>query len=242
MKLFLDIETKPDPNPEAKTRISAQLKPPANLKKPESIAKWWDESSLLEIDRLWRRTALDGSYGELLCIGWAWLDPALDSFNDHVVRVLSRNGFSENMLLECFYDALNVALKYHKRSEYNVTVIGHNIGFDLRFLYQRTVVNAITPSVRLPTDHFWNSERSYCTMEGWTGSKGYVSLRELANILKIPHHKDAITGSDVWDMWLQNPASVESYCQQDVALTRAIYYRQMMKPYPTCSISESTQD
>ena len=42
MQLIFDIETIPSQHPDAKAQARASIKPPGTLKKPESIAAWWD--------------------------------------------------------------------------------------------------------------------------------------------------------------------------------------------------------
>ena len=45
MQLIFDIETIPSQHPDAKAQARASIKPPGTLKKPESIAAWWESEA-----------------------------------------------------------------------------------------------------------------------------------------------------------------------------------------------------
>lgn len=69
MNLFIDIETIPSQHPEALAAVRAGLKPPATLKKPESIAAWWESEADTATAETWRKQALDGgTQGEIVSI------------------------------------------------------------------------------------------------------------------------------------------------------------------------------
>jgi hypothetical protein len=72
MKIFLDLETIPDQAPGALEAIRATIKPPANYSKPDTIAKWMSDNGPLEADKQWRKTALSGTSGQIICIGFSF--------------------------------------------------------------------------------------------------------------------------------------------------------------------------
>ena len=71
MRTFLDIETLPSLAPDARELARAGVKPPANYKKPETIAEWWKTEGETAAETVWRKGALDGAVGELCAVGFA---------------------------------------------------------------------------------------------------------------------------------------------------------------------------
>ena len=71
MKLYFDIETIPTTNQAITDKIRAEISAPANYTKPESIAKWFEENAESAYQEKYRKTALDGLYGEIISIAWA---------------------------------------------------------------------------------------------------------------------------------------------------------------------------
>ena len=60
MNLYLDIESIPSQHPDALAQVRAAIKPPATLKKPESIAAWWASEADAAAQEAWRKQSLDG--------------------------------------------------------------------------------------------------------------------------------------------------------------------------------------
>jgi len=214
MNLYLDIETIPDQRPGAMDRVIADLKPPGNIKKAESIDKWWQTKSQEVADEAWRKTALDGGRGHVWCICWA-----IEA--NHVRVVSQQDQGSERGVLTAFNAALNDVPIEH--------VIGHNLRrFDLRFLFHRSAILR-TP---LPLDVVEAvgerySTRVIDTMEMWSGggAHDYVSLDALADMFGI-EMKAEIDGSKVWDAIRDGkPELVIEHCTEDVEVTRAVHQR-----------------
>ena len=132
--IILDIETIPATAPHIADYIAATIKPPGTIKLPASIEKWHKESKQEAIEEAIAKTGLDGAFGQVVCIGY----DLHDSGNPDAVY-----GLDEVELLTRF----NAALDTIPHNMHNATtVVGHNIsGFDLRFLWQRYVVNGIRP-------------------------------------------------------------------------------------------------
>jgi len=111
-KLFLDIETIPAPD-----------------KYREYFKEKYDKQFVQKEDfeTFFRRSALDGNFGRILCIGYA-------KDNERIDIIYSKR---EKEILEKFWDiAKNVDL-----------FIGHNVmDFDLRYIYKRSIINAVRPS------------------------------------------------------------------------------------------------
>ena len=61
IKLFLDIETLPGEE-SLRDDIAAEVKPPANITKTETLKKWEEEQKLAKVEEEYRKTALGGGF------------------------------------------------------------------------------------------------------------------------------------------------------------------------------------
>ena len=71
MNIYIDIETIPAQRPDVLEEITATIKPPATYKKAESIAEWMKSEAPVAIDEAYRKTGLDGAYGQVCVVGLA---------------------------------------------------------------------------------------------------------------------------------------------------------------------------
>lgn len=213
MNLFLDIETIPIQAPGALEEIRATIEPPGNISKPESIAKWMAENADAKAEDLWRKTALDGTQGEIVTIGFA-------GYRDDVCTAYRGFGTSEGDLLQNAFDAM---------AQYDldgVRVVGHGVGFDVRFLFQRAVILGIKPPFSLPVDRRYNDDRMFCTMLAWAGWGNRISLADLCAALGITVKSNGLDGSLVWDyIKAGRQEEVAAYCAEDVEAVRQVFYR-----------------
>lgn len=155
-----------------------------------------------------RGTSFDGAFGRVLCIAYA--------INDGPTEVICHPD-NEKATLESFWNLAKDADLF----------IGHNIfGFDLKFLYQRSVVLGIKPSRELSFAKF-RSFPIYDTMHEWSHwTDKSVGLEHVALALGIPTPKEGIDGSQVYDFYQAGKVKeICDYCQRDVATTRAVYKR-----------------
>ena len=247
--LTLDIETIPAQRPDVLAEISydkqsslvhalAAVKPPGNYKKQETIDEWMlneapkaaqalRDAFAADVDAAYRKTGLDGSFGQICVIGFA--------LDDDAPRAIWDLDWShpecEVNLLAAFYCELTD--KIQAKHERAMTVVGHNVaGFDLRFLVQRSIVNGVRPH-RVIASAFqakpWESDKVFDTMIQWggIGAKAGGSLDKLCKALSIPTPKGGdITGATVWDaVQAGRIAEVAEYCKRDVAATRAVHKR-----------------
>lgn len=152
-------------------------------------------------------TSVDGSFGRILCIGYA-------INNDPVDIIYSEN---EKEILEKFWTiAKDMSL-----------FVGHNIlDFDLRFIYQRSIVNGVRPSVELNFARYRNFP-IYDTMREWVKwANVMIGLEHVALALGIPTPKDGIDGSQVYSFYQKGKVQdILEYCKRDVEVTRAVYKR-----------------
>lgn len=218
MIVTVDIETLPDLREGAKAAIQAGIKPPGQYKKAESIAEWLRENAEPEAERLWRKTALDGSSGQLACVGFA--------VEDDEPRVLVRGEAGEADLLARFYAAMWEALQDRNSHPGAVVWCGHHVGFDLRFLFQRSAILGVKPSVDLR--HQERPGRNIeCTMTLWSGYGGTIGLHALCEALGVPSPKaEGVDGSQVYDLWTAGKfEDIAAYCRRDVEATRECFKR-----------------
>lgn len=245
MNIYLDIETIPDQNPKAFETILAETK--ANFKAPSDLTKEraaadmritdkdeikytskaamierWErematEKAVETADNKYRKTALNGGYGQVCVIGYA-----IDDEEPQTLYIDGEHITNETDLLLAFNDRLKNQMTGQPRS--GIRIIGHNIEFDMRFLFHRFVVNQIKPKINLQYSRY--SENTADTMQMWAGMGNRISLAELCAILDIPSPKDGIDGSKVWDFVKDGKINeVAAYCARDVAATREAYRR-----------------
>ena len=105
--------------------------------------------------------------------------------------------------------------------------VGHNIlDFDLRFIYQRSIIHGIKPSREIPFARFRNSP-IYDTMHEWSKwGREHVSLDALSKALGIPSPKENLDGSKVYPYYRAGRLpEIIDYCKRDVESVRAVYRR-----------------
>ena len=212
--LFLDIETTYTISSRVQDYIAAKVKPPANMSRPDTIAKWEAESKPDAVKEAVAKSALNGGYGYIVAIGYA--------VGDQEPTVLQVQGqVTERDILRQFFQ---LAAEEGAMPE----LVGHNLlGFDLPFIIHR----AIQHGLRLP---FWFpnrrnikpwSNRVFDTMLVWAGDKGRISLDELAFVLGI-EVKPTIKGEDVPRLfWDQKFQQIAEHNREDVRVVQAIYRR-----------------
>lgn len=246
--LYIDIETIPAQRPDviAEIRASQEAKLAAeieSLKAPsnygtEAAAKWVSAKTEAlrasfdaDVDEAYRKTGLDGAYGQVCVIGWA--------INGGPVKT-HQSIVSEASLLSEFHHALDSEIK--TSAIFNTCVIGHNVaGFDLRFLSQRSIINGVRPHaviVRAAQAKPWESEKVFDTMVQWAGVGGRISLDKLCKALGIKTPKGDITGATVWDaIQAGRIDDVARYCAGDVDATRQAHLRMTYQSAPATELA-----
>jgi hypothetical protein len=221
VNIVLDIETIPVQRDDLRADLAAAVKPPATLKKAESIAAWQkDERPTAEAEAV-ARSSFDGAYGQVCCIGWAIDDEPPQSL---VVDNLSAE--EEGRILASWFTAIRAAHNLSGTAGRRPTFIGFNhISFDLPFLWKRAVVHNVKPPIWWPNDAKPWSDHVYDCMVAWAGPKDRISMDRLCKVLGIPG-KSGVSGADVWPMAQEGQWSeIAAYCRDDVARTRAIHRR-----------------
>jgi predicted PolB exonuclease-like 3'-5' exonuclease len=221
-KIHIDLETIPSQKPGELERIRNAIKPPGTISKKETIDKWYAESADIAAMEQYRKQSFDGLYGEIISIAWAIDDAAINV-------VYRKNEESEALLIKTFFDSITDLTDFHGNRIFISTWVGHYItGFDLRFLWQRCVVNGIRPSVPIPYDAKpWDS-KVFDTKVAWTGLGNYSGAGKLNDIAKAfgLEGKGDLDGSKVYDYWLSGRIDeIAEYNMHDVEMCRAIYKR-----------------
>lgn len=153
-------------------------------------------------------TGLDGAFGRICCISYA--------IDDGPTQSLFGN---EKEIIERFWEAAkNVSL-----------FVGFNVmDFDLRFIYQRSVIHNTKPTQDLSFARYRNYP-IYDVMQEWSrwSSLGRTSLHGLSKALGVNSPKEGnIEGKDVAKAFAAGRIKeICEYCERDVEATRQIYKR-----------------
>lgn len=229
--LFLDIETLPTARADVREYIAATVKPPGNISKAETIAKWMAESKPEAVEEAIAKTGLDGSFGRVCVIGWA--------FDNAPVSVV-HSADDEPYVLEEFAHWMNT-------NPLSTTVVGHNVSsFDLRFLTQRFIVNGIRPPMvihRAAMAKSWDIDKVFDTMTQWNPDKDKrVSLDKLCFALGIPTPKTDLDGSKVAAYVAAGRIDeVVAYCRRDVEAVRQVHARMTFQEAPAITPLEPAE-
>lgn len=220
MQVVFDLETIPQqPEEEARKIIADTIEPPGSMSKPETIAEWMAGTGKYVgardalIEEKYRKTALDGSKGQICSFAWSIGD------SEQVDSFFVKPG-NESAMLRLFFDAVRTEMK-GRPPEF----AGHNIGgFDLLFLYHRAVILQQDPIFDLG-QHGRHGVHFFDTMQAWAGYRNYISLSALCTALGIVDD-DEIDGSQVWDSYKAgNYTIIEQHNVADVVKVKQVLKR-----------------
>jgi len=225
-RIYIDIETIPSQQPGAREQARANLKPPGNMKKHDTIAAWWDTEGESASEEAYRKQALDAADGEICSIAWAIGD------NPPIVIVRTIEHDEASYLREALvtmsasfdaFERINTRPEFYEPGY----CVGHNVEFDLGFIRRRAWVHNIMlpgffprPTERLGRDYG-------DTMTMWAGYGQRISLDRLCKALGIPSPKaEGVDGSHVFDLWQAGEyARIAEYNMRDVVATRSCWLR-----------------
>lgn len=194
---------------------------PADKKQTEKLTKLYtskknkiknldDLKEFGTLDDFLRRTSLDGSFGRILCIGYA--------LNEEEPKIIC-NIYNEKKNLEDFWDLCIGVDKF----------VGHNIlDFDLKFIYHRSIILGVKPTRSISFARYVVNGQVYDTIQEWSkwSFSDKKSLEHLALAMDIPSPKEEIDGTMVADFYKDGKIDeICNYCMKDVVTTREIYKR-----------------
>ena len=207
--VFFDIETLPAQSQAAYDKIAAEIKPPAAMKKAETIAAWEADQKPAAILETLAKTSFDPAQGHICTIAWAGEDGDADCAHASTID-------QEADVLRAFFGAIDT---HHK-----TTFVGHFItGFDLRFLLCRAVVLGVKIPRCIPRDPKPWDGKTFDTMTAWAGARGSISMDKLAGALGLEGKGD-FDGSMVAEAWANGEhEKIADYCAHDVTVTREIW-------------------
>jgi predicted PolB exonuclease-like 3'-5' exonuclease len=217
IKLFFDIETIPSAE-EYKDICVAILK-----KRNRNGTKNGKKSDI----SVYESTSLEGTFGRICCIG--------------IIKEGARGIIQKEVLSG---DEKEILIKFWQVAQGVGQFIGHNIwGFDLPFIYKRSIINGIKPRRDISFARYRNIP-IYDTMVEWDlwnmGKTSGQKLDTLAKVLGLPTSKDDMDGSMVWQYFQDGKIEeICKYCMKDVELTRKVYYKMTFEELP--SADEVTQ-
>lgn len=214
--LYLDLETVPTTDPAAIERIGADIKPPATMKKAETIKAWEENDKAAAVLEAVAKTSFDGGYGSICSIAWAWND-------DPVLKRVRLPDMKEALYLSEVVAEI-IASRTQRHAYHQVQIVGHYVAdFDVRFLWQRAFVLGVPMPVFLPKDPKPWSKEVFDTMQAWAGAKGSVSLDRLCRYLGIEGKGD-VDGSMIAGMYARGEYdAIAAYNADDVEKVRKIH-------------------
>ncbi len=156
-------------------------------------------------------TNFDGSFGRICCLSFA--------IDEGPTQSLSGD---EKKILQDFWAA---AAKVN-------LFVGFNImDFDLRFIYQRSIILGVKPTQDLMFARY-RSSPIYDVMKEWNKwNMATISLHALAKAMGLKSSKEGdIEGKDVAQAYLDGRLpEICMYCEADVELTRQMYKRMVFE-------------
>ena len=209
--IYLDIETIPCQLPEYRAKVRENIKPPATIKKPESILAWMEENAESATDEAVAKTSFDPAHGHICCLSFAIGDEPVDYYEARTVD-------DERHILSNFYSALPKMGM--------ARFIGHNVAaFDMRFILCRSIVLGVNIPTIIPRDIKPWSQEIFDTMTAWAGARGTIGQDRLAEALGLSGKGD-FNGSMVAKAWADGDyGTIARYCMSDVETVRAIHKR-----------------
>lgn len=206
LDVFIDIETIPGGEMPPMSEVS----PPGNMKKADTIKKWFAEQGKAAQEKLWRGQSLLSLKGRIICIGFA--------VGNNPIEALCWD--NEEDLIRAFWERV----KSQNEFSDNIRWVGFNIkSFDLNWLYHRAVKYGMKDlAIQISRKRYADSIVDI--RELWNGAdyqaKGKAD--EIAAFLGTERKTPGIDGSKVFGLWKAGKLSeIAGYCDQDVAQIRA---------------------
>jgi hypothetical protein len=217
-RIFLDIETLP-PAESFREKLVREIYAEQGISELGPSEAEID----VEVEKRFRDLALRGEWGRLLCVGLVIEE---DGGVKHC-GVLGRDRETRRFHLD---EARTLRSFWHLVAGFREgqdLFIGHNLlDFDLLFLYKRSCIHGLRPSVNLSFRRY-QSQPIFDTMWEWTKWHQKISLHELALALGMPSPKESgVDGLGIYDLYQQGRhEEIAQYCMLDVKCAREVFYR-----------------
>lgn len=215
-ELVIDIETLPvDEKDAARVEYLQQsVEADSRLKDPEKIAADIENKRAEAIGK----TGLAGDFGRVLMASIGDLE------SGEIVTIASEP-LNEAMVLQGIMKTLANFADLGSGRPTRPCLIGHNVGWDLRFIAQRCVVHGVKIDRRLlPFDAKPWDGSFVDTMTAWAGVGGKITLDRLCVALGVESPKSEMTGKDVARYYADGRfAEIVKYNRDDVLATMLVY-------------------
>lgn len=240
MKIVIDIETLPGDLSQreedlAEVAETTELKcsltkgkiieelgdPQLKYKTIDELKPMWIEANRDQaVEAAYRKRALDGTYGQVCSIAFKRVS------NQHDTISMSLQCCNDELaILSAFKEMLDKLCKRAGGTATQPLFIGHNVTFDLKFLYRRLVINGLSFGIKLPFGG-WHDKDFYCTSQAWCGRDGRISQDNLCKALGIEGKPGDISGANVYDHALKGDFKrIEEYNIDDVVKCEQVYRR-----------------
>lgn len=210
--IIIDIETLPCAN-EAHTKYLVEsVQADSRLKDPEKISA--DISA--KQSEVVSKTGLDGDFGRILCASIADVD------GGNIITYSSAT-VDEKTVLNQLINGIAEMAQGDSFTASSPVIVGHNIGWDLRFIAKRCVINGVKINrMFLPFDA---KPWELCdTMTIWSGSQNRITLDRLCVALGVESPKSEMDGSMVAQYFSEGRLDdIIKYNREDVRATRECF-------------------
>jgi hypothetical protein len=211
--LILDIETVPiAAHLEMPYPLDDRSPPTTSQRTAESITRWREKDRAKWTAERAKQCSLNPRLGRVLVIGTS------------VETLVVDDPAQEAAALTRFWELAHGT---------GGRVVTWNGSWDLRFLVIRSLAHRVM--IPLPPSTVQGWFKRYVTfphydckavLMNWDTAKAGDGLNEWATFFGLEGKADGMTGADVWPMYQAGRLEdVVRYCEQDVALTAAIYQR-----------------
>lgn len=216
--VYIDIETIPAQTDEIRARVAETVKPPASMKKADTIAAWEADQKPAAVEEAIAKTSFNGALGQICCIGVAVDDGEISSFS------WPTNYGNERGMLVDFFEIVGEVIG----NKFPV-LVGHYItGFDIRFIWQRCIVLGVKVPGWVPKDPKPWDQSVFDTMTAFAGARDTISMDNLCFALGLDGKGD-VDGSMVGKMFAEGKhKEIAAYCRDDIDRTRQIHRKMMV--------------
>lgn len=219
-RVYIDIETLPPSDEERDLITPSMLRKLERRRRREDASNCEDEQCS---DEEFRRLALFGEYGRVVCIGVIIETDGVETLRGVFGRDRKTEQFhlDEARTLRAFWKFMH---DFNPRRD---LIVGHNVlDFDLPFIYKRSMIQRVAATVRLNFARY-RSQPIFDTMKEWAhwDMRRHISLVDLAGVLKVGMAKtEGMSGKLVYEqICAGRHAEVAAYCLQDVEVVREVH-------------------